>query len=476
MKFKIIGISNDKLLVSLKKLCNAFILNNEFVNDDANYEVYIAIIIFSDKIKVVIKCDNNDFEYIQKINNLEYDLKYTVLACFYLLLRNITNNDLPWGVLTGIRPSKLVHKYISDGLTSKQITSILRDKYMVSLEKANLLVDIANYQRKVLNFEQIKKEVSIYINIPFCLSKCSYCSFTSYNLNYKFVSVKEYLDKLYEEIKMIGALLKENMINITSIYIGGGTPTALVDSDLESLLEAIDNYLFTESVKEYTIECGRPDSLTLTKYKIIKKHKVSRISINPQTFNNETLKKIKRNHKASDIIEKYQIAKDLGFNNINMDLIIGLIDEKLYDIKTSVDKTLELFPESITVHSLALKKGANKKMNVNDLSKDVRGMFNYAHQEIIKANYVPYYLYRQKNIVGNLENIGYSKRGYESIYNIIMIEELQCVVGLGCGASSKFTNNELVLNPKDLISYTKSYKEYLNKKLMYLNKYLGKKD
>lgn len=476
MKFHIIGIPEKNIRIALQKLLKAFDRHHEIVSSEYDYSVYIATIIYEKEIKVYLKCDDNIIENkTEIISDLSYDKKYLVLATFYRLLVKLTNKNLSYGVLTGIRPTKLVRHY-KKSYSDEMVLSILQNKYLISEEKAKLLLTVINNQSRIIkDFDALAKEVSVYINIPFCLSRCTYCSFTSYPNDYQKVTRKEYLDILIEEIKEMGHFLRLKKIPITTIYVGGGTPTALNDEELHDLLLHIESYLVDELISEYTLECGRPDSLTESKLKIIKKFSVSRISINPQTFNENTLFSINRKHSTKDILRIYNQAKELGMDNINMDLIIGLPNETLDDYKNSINQTINLLPESITIHYLARKKGSKLfDEEIKNHTDDYFTIFSYAYKTLREKNYIPYYLYRQKNISGNLENIGYCQKGYESLYNILMIEEAQTIIGLGCGASSKFLDHQIILNPKDLISYVKSYLIYLDKKIKSLEETLLK--
>ncbi len=475
MKFKIIGTADPKIRNALRNLVKAFDKSNDIDDKDFTHTVYISTVLHDKEIKVIIKYENDIIESKILIFN-DDDIKYLILTSFYQLLVKLTHKTLNYGVLTGIRPTKLVHHY-KQQYSDDEIRQLLHQKYLISFEKIDLLLTIVNHQLKLFkDFETLRDEVSIYINIPYCLSRCSYCSFTSYPNNYAPVSHRDYLTALITEIKEMGLYLKNNKIKITTIYIGGGTPTALNDEELSILLENVENYLLFNQVLEYTVECGRPDSLTISKLNIIKKFQVSRISINPQTFNEETLKMINRYHTTEDILHAYELAKKCGLNNINMDLIIGLPNETIKDFEVSINKTLSLLPPSITIHYLAQKRGAQLfNENFDNKVNDYMEAFDYAYKNLLDKGYFPYYLYRQKNIRGNLENVGYSQPGYESLYNILMIEEQQNIIGLGCHASSKFLNYEMILNPKDLITYVKSYQDYLQKKICLLDKVLLKR-
>ena len=407
------------------------------------------------------------FEPDPSINND----KYACLKSYFIFLENATNQKQPWGLLNGMRPIKLVHGMKKQGIVDKKIYNEFKKKYAVSSEKLDLILDIANHQLKVIpNLYHLEKEVSIYIGIPFCPTRCAYCTFSAYAYapNQKWVA--PFLDSLLTEIKIIGHYLKEKKIKVTSIYIGGGTPTILSEDSLKSVLTALyENIASPYEVREITVEAGRPDTITREKLKLLKEFHVNRLSINPQSFNQKTLDKIGRHHLVEDVIEKFNMAKDIGIKNINMDLIVGLPDEKKEELLSSLAQIRNLQPESLTVHMLAFKRKSeisNDRKGFIVASKNVlKAMAQMTYEFTKQEAYVPYYLYRQKNIAGNMENIGYSKAGCESVYNILMMEEAQNILGLGVQASSKFLIGESMHNPKDLKTYIQNYETYAMKKL-----------
>ena len=320
------------------------------------------------------------------------------------------------------------------------------DMAVIIKDSSDELINIAKKELEILDRPEVKKyknEFSLYIGVPFCKSTCLYCSFTSYDINKNKKNVPLYLDALEREFKN-RKLEKSPM----TIYIGGGTPTSLDDNDFEKFLCIIDENVNKKNTIEYTVEAGRPDTITENKLISMKNHGVSRISINPQTFNQKTLDLIGRKHTVEDIYEKYNLCFSKYIKNINMDLIIGLPEENISDVEYSINEALKISPTSITIHSLALKRAARLnlekniwfdkvKVNVDNQNK-ILEMFNLVQDKIESANlYTPYYMYRQKNIAGNLENIGYAKDGYESIYNIMMMSERHTVLAFGCGGVSK---------------------------------------
>ena len=444
--------------------------------------------------------------------------KSTVKAYLYKILQKKCGRSLPWGDLTGIRPVSLAGKLLkelkNESMQTKQeeirFYQALKDEYCLEGEKAELLRFLALRERDILQKAEersgvkIKDGFSIYIHIPFCPSKCAYCSFLSSPIGPFSDRISDYLEKVSEELDFALYEMGERRgKTLQSIYIGGGTPTALPEKELEDLLVLVEQKLLSSpyaKVLEYTVEAGRPDSLEGDKLALLKAHSVGRISINPQTFRQETLDLIGRKHSIESVIERFYEARELGFDNINMDLILGLPSERLSDVEESLLKIRELVPESLTVHSLAVKRAAKLKTEENkyrgayqagasseefplerDFSlsyipswkkresrSEMEWMMLSAMQTAEELSLYPYYLYRQKNMAGNLENIGFSKEGKECLYNIFMMEEKHTVFGVGAGSSSKilFGNGRLerVDNGKDFRSYMEHFTEYQEKK------------
>ena len=444
--------------------------------------------------------------------------KSTVKAYLYKILQKKCGRSLPWGDLTGIRPVSLAGKLLEE-LKNEEIQTeqeeirfyqALKDEYCLEGEKAELLHFLASREKGILQKAEERSGVkiqdgfSIYIHIPFCPSKCAYCSFLSSPIGPFSDRISDYLEKVSEELDFALYEMGERRGKILqSIYIGGGTPTALPEKALEDLLVLVEQKLLSSpyaKVLEYTVEAGRPDSLEGNKLALLKAHSVGRISINPQTFRQETLDLIGRKHSIESVIERFYEARELGFDNINMDLILGLPSERLSDVEESLLKIRELAPENLTVHSLAVKRAAKLKTEENkyrgayqagasseefplerDFSlsyipswkkresrSEMEWMMLSAMQTAEELSLYPYYLYRQKNMAGNLENIGFSKEGKECLYNIFMMEEKHTVFGVGAGSSSKilFGNGRLerVDNGKDFRSYMEHFTEYQEKK------------
>lgn len=407
-------------------------------------------------------------------NSTHKQLKKAVSYVTYKLLEEITGKSSSWGILTGIRPTKLYHKLYEDKSHSEIINN-LQKEYLVSQERALLLKEIVERQLKVIpDLYHLDNDVSLYIGIPFCPTKCAYCTFPAYGINVYKNTVDDFFASLLWEIDSIGQWLKESGRNVTTIYFGGGTPTSLEANQLDIIFNHLAKWIQLADVREITVEAGRPDTITIDKLKILKKWNVERISINPQTFTQETLDIIGRDHSVEEVLTKYDLARKEGIGNINMDLIIGLPGEKLENLIHSLDFIEKLQPESLTIHTMALKRASYLTKNKEEFHftnhDEITKMMDYATKWTLEHGYRPYYLYRQKNMLGNLENIGYSKEGKESIYNIIIMEEKQTIIGIGSGAVSKLippNSSELTRlpSPKDPKAYLENVKAATSKKI-----------
>ncbi len=405
----------------------------------------------------------------QELNNVtKYKKQYCKIA-LYEALQGYTNKILPWGTLTGIRPTKLFYELKKEFGSAILAKNQLISKYYVSPQKAEVVYETVKHQTKMEINDNL---IDFYINIPFCTSKCYYCSFISVPLNKCEQFITPYVNALITEIRAAKQIIKNNNYIVKSIYIGGGTPTSLSAENLDKILSEL-NY----PVKEFTVEAGRPDTITKEKLDVLKKHNVTRISINPQTFSNKTLKLIGREHTSEDIIKTYNLAKPYNFE-INMDLIAGLKNESFLTFKKSLTKTLELNPQNITVHTLSVKRTSelSEEENKSLTSElEVGKMVDYAYSTLIKNNYFPYYLYKQKNMIGNLENIGYAKPKTECIFNIDTMEEVASVIACGANAISKrfySLQNRIERQPnvKNLSDYISRVQEMIAKKQEFFNK------
>ena len=391
-----------------------------------------------------------------------------VTKAFCRTAQKIRNVNLPWGVMSGIRPAKVVRQYHEDGYSYDEIKNILMSLYEVSEKKAELAIRVAKNEKLILS-DIGKNSVSIYIGIPFCPTRCLYCSFVSTDLKKSGKYTDAFVRLLVKEIEKTSQLLSDLSLYAQNIYIGGGTPTSLSVNQLKDIFDAIEKYLKNEKLKEFTLEAGRPDTITKEKLIAAKNAGVNRISINPQTMNDVTLKKIGRRHSSDMIREAFRLARECGFDNINMDLIAGLPDESVDMFKYSLNEIIKMNPENITVHSMCIKKAAALRFSEIELtkSKDMNEMLDYTARVMKNTKREPYYMYRQKNISGNLENVGYAEKSRMSFYNINIMEEAQTIIALGGGAVTKIVKGdriERIFNFKDPYEYINRFDEIIAKK------------
>ncbi|USG64082.1 coproporphyrinogen III oxidase [Brevibacillus ruminantium] len=410
--------------------------------------------------------------------------KRAVSYVLLLLLEELTGMEQGWGVLTGIRPTKLMHQLLSSGEPREAVHRRLQQDYMVRPYKIELLQQIIDRQLRVVpDFYEIDRELSVYIGIPFCPTKCAYCTFPAYAIRSHTASVNPFLEGLHYEIERLGEWLTERDMRITSIYFGGGTPTSITADDMDQLFQTMNRtFPHMDRVRELTVEAGRPDTITPEKLDVMKRWEVDRISINPQSFTQETLQAIGRHHTVEETIEKYHLAMEMGLTNINMDLIIGLPNEGMREWEHSLREVEKLMPASLTVHTLSFKRASEMTQNKERYQvasrEEVSQMMELATTWTRAHGYDPYYLYRQKNILGNLENVGYARTGQESIYNIMIMEEAQTILGLGCGAVSKLMapgSGKLTRwpNPKDPRTYNETYRKLTEEKIRDLDQVYG---
>lgn len=389
--------------------------------------------------------------------------KSVLLAC-----REISDMPSPWGISTGIRPAKEARQMLDEGKSDKEILSFLEDEMWITEEKALLSLEVAKREREIL---KSKKEngVSIYVGIPFCPTRCAYCSFISQAVGHNEKFVEPYVKALLKEIEATARLCEKRGYLVETIYFGGGTPTTLSPDKLKVLIDAVKNNFDISNLREFTVEAGRPDTITEEMLSMLSETGVKRISINPQTMNDKTLELIGRRHTAAEIVDAFKMAKRYDFS-INADLIAGLPEETTEDFEYTMKELLKLNPDAVTVHTMYLKRAARL---IDDFSKyrfvtDAKNMVSYAKRVLCEKGYNPYYLYKQKNTLGNLENTAFAKKGHECLYNIYIMEEVQTILALGGGASTKIVEDgeiSRIYNPKDAADYIKRIDEIVEKKL-----------
>lgn len=434
---------------------------------------------FEDKGDYIVDIEENKISFSYKEfysesilgENIKEDIKKLIFSS----LRDITGDYYPWGILVGIRPSKIALKYLEEGKSENEIIELFKNKHLASEEKAKLCIEVAKKEKELVNKDE--KSIAIYIGMAFCPTRCFYCSFTANPIGGNKKLVNPYLEALTYEIREMKKYVDERDLKIESVYFGGGTPTAVNNDEFEDIMKEIYNaFVENRDIVEFTVECGRPDSITLEKLENMKKYDTTRISINPQTMNDNTLKMIGRGHSSKDVIEKFNLARELGFNDINMDMIIGLPGEGIKEAEYTAEEILKLRPDSLTVHGLSLKRASilyenfilKKGIQIKK-QEELSSMYEISRGLANNLDIKPYYMYRQKNMVGNMENLGYSKEGKECLYNIQMIEDKQTIIALGADAVSKVVfleenRIERFGNVKDIREYNSRIKEMVEEK------------
>ena len=353
------------------------------------------------------------------------------------VLTEILSIRQKWGVLTGIRPVKLAMQLHDMGLSEEEIRKKLKEERLVSDEKLDLLLTTMEHELEVRASSR-PNSVSLYISIPFCPSRCSYCTFTSHSVEKAAKLIPQYVELLCGELKDIAVLIDEIGLHLETVYMGGGTPTVLTAKQLDRVLSTVNESFDMTGVRELTVEAGRPDTITAEKLAVLKKNGVGRISINPQTMDDEVLAAIGRKHTAEDVKNAFTLAKTFGFDSINMDLISGLPGDNMEKFRKTIAEVIAMNPDNITLHTLTVKRGANlAPMAQSVFAATADAMNEYAYGEFAKAGYFPYYLYRQKGTVDNLENVGFCKPGKEGIYNIFIMDETHTVLSAGAGGVTK---------------------------------------
>ncbi len=385
-------------------------------------------------------------------------------AKFYECLCNATGRELPWGNLTGIRPTKIAMSMLEEYMTEKQIVDFMQSAHYVSEKKAKLSVEIAKREKQILSSIHYQEGYSLYIGIPFCPTTCLYCSFTSYPICGFKNEVESYLECLSKEMELVSTNYADKVLD--TVYIGGGTPTTLEAGQLDRLIQDIKKYFNLHTVKEFTVEAGRADSITEEKLRVLYEHGVTRISVNPQTMKQETLKLIGRQHTVEQVKDAFLLAREIGFDNINMDIILGLPGENKKDVQETMKQIVKLAPDSLTIHSLAIKRASRLNQYVLEHGISMLHNTDEIMEEAVKAAQLlkmePYYLYRQKNMA---ENVGYAVDGKFGIYNILIMEEKQTIMAIGAGSISKVVLEDGRIERADNIKDVKLYIEQIDEML-----------
>ena len=451
----------------IRELLMAFYPEEKYIY--TNEDVFLSLFLSKKSIEyhIKIKSEDNVLEFSSPLRETKFDTKNDLKRNIYINLLKLGNKELPWGTLTGIRPTKIVMEMLENDMSLEDIKKHLKEVYLVSDKRIKLCTDTAKNEFNILKKIDYKNGYSLYIGIPFCPTRCLYCSFTSYSIAQWKKDTDTYVEALCKELLAVSKMYKGKKLQ--TIYMGGGTPTSLEGYQLSKILNVVKKNFNLSNLLELTVEAGRPDSITREKLEALKEVGVDRISINPQTMQQKTLDLIGRYHTIEDIFESYKLAREVGFENINMDFIIGLNGEILEDVIDSFTKVRTFAPESVTIHSLALKRAARlntenkREIMDNDL---ILSMINTATDTCADLGLEPYYLYRQKNMAGNLENIGFSKPGKECLYNILIMEEKQTIIACGAGTSSKIVFGDCRIERIENVKDPKLYIERLDEMIM----------
>ena len=425
----------------------------------------------------------NSVKKIERINqNADKDAELFLAIAVYECFVSATNYKPDWGILTGIRPAKLLSR-LKKTMGDTNAENYFKNYLMVNGKKLNLTLEALKGEGEITSLSK-PDSFSLYISIPFCPTRCSYCSFVSHSVEHAEKLIPQYVEFLCKELEITAKIAKENKLRLETVYMGGGTPTTLSPLQLHTVLKTVEDNFDLSGVREYTVEAGRPDTVTKEKLEVIKSFGVTRISINPQTMNDEVLKTIGRKHTVKQTVEAFNLARECGFNNINTDLIAGLPNDTFESFKNTVNEVITLNPESVTVHSLSMKRssGMTKLNQIPDITvgKTASKMVDFAYNTLSQNGIRPYYMYRQSKTVGNLENVGYSKKGYESLYNVFIMDETHTILACGASAVTKLRQPlgdyiERIFNYKYPYEYINKFDEILNRKNginEFYNKYL----
>ncbi|MCH5298374.1 MAG: coproporphyrinogen dehydrogenase HemZ [Ruminococcus sp.] len=465
-------INNHSFHYELENLTRLF-FPNEKINVIKNSEAYELPYICT-KISDKLEVDVTIGDFVRSSGaNLSDDVENERMLCelLYKILCEFTGVTPPWGMITGVRPVKLYRRLLETN-GEKNADNYFTDKLFVSPEKLNLAKKTEVVEKQIIDLST-DDSFSLYISIPFCPSRCYYCSFVQSSTARSKHLIDPYVDLLCKEIEHTAKIASDLGLKLSTVYMGGGTPTTLSAEQLDRVLSTVNNSFDVSKLREFTVEAGRPDTITEDKLISLKENKVGRISINPQTLNDSVLEQIGRRHTAQQTIDAYNLARKVGFDSINMDLIAGLPTDTVESFISTLDRICELNPECVTIHTLSLKRSSTLTQDGSSINRDDAGcaakMLDYAGSKLLSEEYIPYYLYRQSRMVGNLENTGWSKKGFESLYNIYVMDETHTILGCGAGAVTKLkkprdTYLKRIFNFKYPYEYIDRYEEQLERK------------
>lgn len=468
----ILRVINHKFHYEMENLCRVFYPHEQIrvLRDDESG---------SDPLLITTRIEGENIVYVsvalngicgeKKVAAERDDCEREMATLLFTLLCEVTGYTPKWGILTGVRPSKLMNSLIGD-YGDDGAKEYFQNKLSVSENKTELAYTVAKAEEKIMSLST-DKSFSLYVSIPFCPTRCNYCSFVSHSIAQAKKLLPEYVERLCEEIRLTAKIAGDLNLRLESIYWGGGTPTTLSAEMIDRICKEINANFDLSHLREYTIEAGRADTVTSEKLRVIKTAGVGRISINPQTFNDEVLNTIGRRHTVADVVRVFNEAREIGFDNINMDLIAGLTDDTVESFCHSVDTAVSLSPENITLHTLALKRSSTLVTHGVDVEsgETVNKMLEYASDKFYSGGYRPYYMYRQSRSLGNLENVGWCKPGFECLYNVFMMEECHTVLAVGAGAVTKLKDSnsnrlERIFNYKYPYEYNSRYEVLAERK------------
>ena len=459
----ILHINGDINRYYVQTLCMIFFPGASFPDDEEPSEDIPELTLTLTKVEngynasTFVKLGNNTAEYARE-SLIRPDLsderckKLAVGASVAGALGKLLEYRPTWGILTGVRPTKVATEMLATGMSKTRVKRQLMSDYMLYAKKANLATEVALNEQKIIGTPS-SRDCSVYVSIPFCPTRCQYCSFVCYTSNKLLALIPEYIERLAVDIKELFEAIDRNGLNVKTVYIGGGTPSILEPDQLRYMLDAIATGLAGREIEEFTCESGRPDTITKEKMQVLKEYGVGRISVNPQTLSEDVLRGIGRSHTVEDFYRAYNTAREVGIGAINTDLIVGLPGDTFQQFAASMDGIMALEPENITVHTFCVKRSATlRQSNVYSLrGGDAGKCVDYSQIKSREAGYIPYYMYRQKNTVGNYENVGFSMPGYEGRYNIYMMEEVHSILSAGAGAVTKLVNLSAGPNKKTVI-------------------------
>lgn len=475
----ILKVINHPFEYDMKNLCTAF-FPYEKIKHDGEEDIVIITEMRNDTFIVDAKVYDKTLVKT-KIMDSNEDMATAVSVLLYNTLSELMGIQSDWGILFGVRPAKLMHRFTQSYGRQGARDYFIRN-FLVSPEKTDLAMEVMDHENQIISLSG-EKSFSLYVSIPFCPTRCSYCSFVSHSIERTKKLIEPYVDLLCRELEETGKIAKELDLRLETVYFGGGTPTTLDAKSLTKLFDTISRNFDLSTLREYTVEAGRPDTVTREKLIALKNAGVTRISINPQSFNDDVLDAIGRKHTAKQTIDAFYLARECGFDNINMDFIAGLPKDDSKSFKSSIDKAIALGAESITVHTLALKSAAYMVTceSTFDLTDRliVSDMVGYSNKTLSDSNYYPYYMYRQSKSLGNLENVGWCKEGMDCLYNVYMMDETHSVFAVGAGAVTRLKNQktgkiERIYNYKYPYEYIDDFDEMISRKsgiLKFYNEY-----